>query len=173
MPKNTELLAGVVGTAALGVGVVLHLPLVAAIVVGGAVYGGVRLMLPPVNPLAKLQQLAAATNHPSVRASVQNICASANEIFRLFESSPRKKLLGAPFVEYTLTRTVDILQRYQTLRSSGQAESLSHKTESLLAMIDQSFREQVAKLLSDDVADLDSEIEVLKTRLEIEGDMES
>ena len=177
MPRNNELLAGVMATAALGLGVVLHLPLIAAIAVGGAVYGGMRLALSGTrDPLAPLHKLGAATKNESMRASVQNICASATEIFAIFDSAPHKAIYARGFVDYTLTRTVNILQRYhdvgQALSLSGQAESLSYKTETLLSMIDRSFREQVAKLLSDDVADLDSEIEILKTRLEVEGETE-
>ena len=188
-----ELVAGVVATTALVGGVVLHLPVIAAVTVGAAVYGGMRLIMPNVRKgtaldsvtrdmivrgraqIATLQQLAAATRKESVRNSVKNICASATEIFSMFEAAPHKAPLARGFVDYTLTRTVGVLQRYQELsgRALGpaQTETLA-KTESLLAMIEQSFREQVNRLLSEDVADLDSEIEILKTRLEVEGETE-
>src|SRR5213075_1284472 len=70
--RSNDLIAGVVATAALAAGVVLHLPVIAAIAVGGAVYGGVRLMLPNVRnksreQLATLQQLAATTKNESMR----------------------------------------------------------------------------------------------------------
>jgi 5-bromo-4-chloroindolyl phosphate hydrolysis protein len=103
---------------------------------------------------------------------VQHICATATEIFAIFESQPHKALMARGFVDYTLTRTVNILQRYQELSGRDVGQATLKKTETLLSMIDQSFREQLAKLLSDDVADLDSEIEILKTRLEVEGETE-
>lgn len=187
-----DLIAGVLATTALGVGVVLHLPVIAAVGAAAAVYGGMRLVLPNVRQrtglddvtrdmivrgraqIAAMQQLAIATKKESVRESVKSICASTEEIFSMFEAAPHKAALARGFVDYTLTRTVNILQSYQALsnRRLGSAQETLEKTESLLAMIEQSFRDQVARLLSEDVADLDSEIEILKTRLEVEGDTE-
>ncbi len=188
-----ELVAGVVATAALGAGVVLHLPIIAAGVAGAAVYGGMRLLLPwPVKQGEDLdamrretiargrQQIGvleklAANSKPSVRASVTSICRSAREIFTMFEASPRKAAMARGFVDYTLTRTVTVLQRYQELssRSTATAKETLEKTETLLSMIEASFREQLDKLVREDAADLDSEVELLKTRLEVEGDIES
>jgi len=187
-----ELVAGVVATAALGAGVVLHLPIIAAAGAAAAVYGGLRLLLP--NParsgedldavtkesiargrkqIATLQTLGA-NSKPSVRASVTSICRSASEIFSMFETSPRKAAMARGFVDYTLTRTVTVMQRYQELssRSTATAQETLAKTETLLSMIEASFREQLDKLVREDAADLDSEIELLKTRLEVEGDTE-
>ncbi len=188
-----ELVAGVVATAALGAGVVLHLPIIAAGVAAAAVYGGMRLLLPsPVKQGEDLdamtretiargrQQIGvleklAANSKPSVRASVTSICRSAREIFTMFEASPRKAAMARGFVDYTLTRTVTVLQRYQELssRSTATAKETLEKTETLLSMIEASFREQLDKLVREDAADLDSEVELLKTRLEVEGDIES
>jgi 5-bromo-4-chloroindolyl phosphate hydrolysis protein len=189
-----DLVAGVLATTVLGVGVVLHLPVIAAVGAAAAVYGGMRLLLPSAlrnreemdsitrdsiargrQQIGVMQQLAAATKKESVRQSVNNICASATEIFSMFESAPHKAPLARGFVDYTITRTVNILQRYQELsRRAGNvsAQETLAKTETLLSMIEQSFHEQVARLLSEDVADLDSEIEILKTRLEVEGETE-
>lgn len=124
--------------------------------------------------LAELRRLAVVVPKDSVKTSVTNICGSAAEIFSVFEATPRKAPLARGFVDYTLGRTVTILRRYQELssRGIGSARETLEKTESLLAMIDESFREQLARLMNEDVADLDSEIEVLKTRLEIEGESE-
>jgi hypothetical protein len=187
-----ELVAGVMATAALGAGVVLHLPVIAAAGAAVAVYGGLRLLLPSPRTggedldavtketiargrrqISVLESLAANVK-PSVRASVVGICRSAREIFAMFETSPAKAAMARGFVDFTLTRTVTVLQRYNELssRTSATAQETLAKTETLLSMIDTSFREQLDKLVREDAADLDSEIELLKTRLEVEGDTE-
>jgi 5-bromo-4-chloroindolyl phosphate hydrolysis protein len=123
--------------------------------------------------VARLRALSNSIGKPSVRASTVHICLLADQIFAILVADPAKTPLARGFVDYTLTKTLTIITRYCDLSSRGMpsAQPTLEKAESLLAMIDTSFGEQIEKLLREDVADLDSEIEVLQARLELEGDI--
>lgn len=192
-PPGSDLLSGVVATAALGGAYLgLHLPVLVAAGVAVAVYGGLRLLLsvPAVSAhgsdsfavevvengrrqVVQLRELSGRIAKPSVRASVAHICILAEQIFAIFLADPGKTPLARGFVEYTLGKTSTIVTRYCELSSRAlpSAKATLDKAESLLATIDASFGEQIEKLLREDVADLDSQIEVLQTRLEIEADI--
>lgn len=189
----TDLVPGVLATAALGgTFFALHLPIAIAAGAAVAVYAGARLLMSSVPKntsddavtrdaiargrmqVTKLMLAKDTITKPSVGASIGRICDSANQIFGIFETDPAKAPLARGFVQYTLDRTAAIVERYRDLSSRrlASAQETLAKTESLLSTIDDSFKQQINRLLAEDVADLDSEIEVLKTRLEIEGEPE-
>lgn len=188
---GTDLLSGITATAALGALTAgLHFPIVVAAGVAVAVYGGMRLLLTPRRAagdddltassiargrkqVARLREISGTIAKPAVRASVNHICAMAEQIFAMFAADPSKALLARGFVDYTLSRTLTVVSRYCDLssRSMSSAAPTLARAESLLTTIEASFGEQIEKLLKEDVADLDSEIEVLQTRLDLEGDL--
>ena len=189
---GTDLVPGVLATAALGGAfLALHLPVLAAAGVAVAVYGGTRLLMSAVRPpgssgepstdevvargrekVAKLREIANSTEKPSVRANIAHICVLAEQIFGIFIDDPTKTPLARGFVEFTLDQTLTIVKRYRDLsaRPLPNAKETLDKAESLLATIDASLSEQIGKLMREDLADLDSQIEVLQTRLDLEED---
>src|SRR5262245_1559914 len=192
----TDLVPGILATAALGgTFFALHLPLAISAGAAVAIYAGARLLMSAAvgapggheddvtrkaiergrAQTRELREIAPSIAKETVRASIIGICLSADQIFGIFESDPRKAPLARGFVEYTLGRTAMIVARYRDLSSRrvAAAQQTLEKTEQLLATIDASFKEQIERLMLDDVADLDSQIEVLKTRLEVEGESES
>jgi 5-bromo-4-chloroindolyl phosphate hydrolysis protein len=192
----TDLVPGVLATVALGgTFFALHLPLAIAAGSAVAIYAGARLLMSTTGARAfrgadddvtrdaiesgraqvrELQAMAPSITKETVRSSIDSICSSADQIFGIFEADPRKAPMARGFVQYTLARTGTIVTRYRDLSSRrvAAAQQTLEKTEHLLTTIDSSFKEQIERLLLEDVADLDSEIEVLKTRLEIEGESE-
>lgn len=185
-----DLLSGAAATATLGATFfALHLPVLAAAGVALAVYAGSRLLLPPGPPtspaglsdgdvvargrdqLRKLQVAAVAVDKAPVRASIDRILSSGEKIYGLFEADPDKLRVGRGIVEFTLARTLAIVLRYVELSRSGVATARPtlDRAEQLLETIDGSLRGQIERLMREDVSDLDSEIELLHTRLEFEG----
>ena len=193
-PGTSDLVAGVAATAALGgTFFVLHIPVLMAAGVAVAVYGGARLLMTQAGErrdddtelahysvlrgraqVKDIQEVVASVSKQSVREKVSSICSSAEQIFTIFESDPKKTRLARGFVEYTLERSKTILIRNRDLSSRPitSAKETLGKVEALLGTIDQSFQTQIERLLQEDVASLDSEIDVLKTRLDFEGEVE-
>jgi 5-bromo-4-chloroindolyl phosphate hydrolysis protein len=185
-----DLLSGAAATATLGATFFgLDLPVLAAAGVAVAVYAGTRLLLssdqvPSTaaesgrdavstgrDQLRQLQLVAKAVDNPSARASIDRIVSSGQRIYALFEADPGKLRAGRGLAEFTLGRTLTIVRRYVELSRSGAAVALPtlDRAEQLLDTIDASLRAQIEQLMRDDVSDLDSEIEVLNSRLEFEG----
>jgi 5-bromo-4-chloroindolyl phosphate hydrolysis protein len=190
---GNDLISGVVATAALGGTVfALHLPMLVAAGVAVAVYGGTKLLLGRDgsgsdeaddgltqqfvtrgrSQVAQLQTIAGTIRTENVRNKVASICISAEQIFRILEADSRKTPLARGFVDYTLDKSRTILSSYRdlSLRPVPAAQQTLQSVESLLDTIDKSFRTQIERLVADDVASLDSEVDVLKTRLEFEGE---
>lgn len=198
MPKPSlppDLVPGLLATAALGGSFfAMHLPVVAAIGVGAAVYVGTRLLsaVTPRTPgaivdestaevvargreqVARLRQLGSRLE-PDVRAKIGGICNSAEQIFSIFESDPAKTPLARGLVDFTLGKTLKIVSAYCELsaRDAIAARPTLDRVQTLLGEIETSFRGQIDRLLREDIAGLESEIEVLQTRLEVEGDTTS
>jgi 5-bromo-4-chloroindolyl phosphate hydrolysis protein len=194
MPKPAlppDLVPGLLATAALGGGFfAMHLPVMIAAGVAVAVYGGTRLLL-SVAPRAaaaagddtaevvargrrqvtQLRQLGGRLE-PEVRGKIGGICNSAEQIFAIFEADPAKTPLARGLVDFTLGKTLKIVSAYCDLwaRDVGAARPMLDRVQTLLGEIETSFRGQIDRLLREDVAGLESEIEVLQTRLEVEGD---
>jgi hypothetical protein len=185
-----DLLSGAAATATLGATFFgLGLPVLAAAGVAVAVYAGTRLLLPSDtapstgggpgsdavslgrHQLHQLQSAAKAVDKPSVRASIDRILSSGDRIYTLFEGDADKLRAGRGLAEFTLGRTLAIVRRYVELSRSGAtlARPTLDRAEQLLETIDASLRAQIEQLMRDDVSDLDSEIDVLNTRLELEG----
>lgn len=192
----SDLVAGVVATAALGTTfLALHMPILVAAGVAVAVYGGTKLLFTdpfrrlaggrPDEPdtraviecgrkqMAELRAAGDAVAKESVRNSIYGICHSAGEIMAMFERDPAKVPLARGFVEFTLGRSLKIVQKYRELSSLGRSAAIQQslsRVEALLGTIDSSFRQQIERLLLNDAADLDAEVEILKTRLDIESE---
>jgi len=94
----------------------------------------------------------------------------------MFERDPDKVPLARGFVEFTLGRSLNIVHKYRELSALGRSATIQQslsRVESLLVTIDTSIRQQIERLLLNDAADLDAEVEILKTRLDIESEGES
>jgi 5-bromo-4-chloroindolyl phosphate hydrolysis protein len=194
LPKTvaTDLVPGLLATATLGATFfALNLPALVATGIAVAVYGGSRLLLSATTSreatdaeiardvvergrasLRNLNVVATGIDKKEVQSAIAGICASGEKIFAIFESDPEKVRYARGFVEFTLQRTLKIATGYRDLVRSGlpSAAPTLERAEKLLATIDGSLHAQIERLMQEDVADLDSEIEVLSTRLEIEGD---
>lgn len=77
------------------------------------------------------------------------------------------------FLSYYLDATINIITKYATLSSQrvddeSIGESLS-RTERMLDTINLAFEKQLARLLSNDVMDLDTELTLLEKTIEMEG----
>ena len=77
------------------------------------------------------------------------------------------------FVNYYLDSTVKIVTRYVELSNTQvitpETEKSLKKVEELMRTVKVSFEHQLQQLLEDDLLDLDTEVEVLKKTLKMEG----
>ncbi len=107
------------------------------------------------------------------KAKVEAISDSVERIFAEIRRDPVDLKIARQFLSYYLDSTVTILDKYvtissQTVSDPGIRDSLA-RVERSLDTINTAFGKQLARLLSNDLLDLDTELSLLEKTLEMEG----
>jgi len=122
--------------------------------------------------LNKIRYFGSKIANRNVKAKVEAICTLATKIFEDIRKDPRDVKPAKKFLGYYLDATANILEKYLDI-SEKQLESVEinarlRKSEETLEMIRSAFERQLAKLIENDILDLDSEISVLQNTLKME-----
>lgn len=123
--------------------------------------------------LSKLRAYSAKIVHREIKIKTDSICDTTSKILEDIKQDPKDYKTARQFLNYYLDSTLKILQRYVEISGHGatssEIQSVLKKVENTLSTIDSAFKKQLAKLMEDDVLDLDTEITVLKRTIEMEG----
>lgn len=123
--------------------------------------------------LAELKRAVYAITDTTVRAKGEEIVHVTDRILKDIEQDPKDLRQARQFLNYYLDTTIKIVSRYVSLSResvlSAEARETLAKVESSLETIRRAFEKQLAKLMEDDVMDLDTEIEVLERTIKMEG----
>jgi 5-bromo-4-chloroindolyl phosphate hydrolysis protein len=119
----------------------------------------------------EIDAIGAKVKSTSVKKKIEAITDVCERIFQDFEKDPKDIKAARQFLQYYLDATIKILQRYSDLEehadlSKDLSASLA-KVESLLDTIHTAFEKQLAKLLEDDVMDLDVEMDLLEKTMKM------
>lgn len=103
---------------------------------------------------------------PAIRAKIARIIDVIKRIFADFERDPKDIKQAKQFLSYYLDTSIKIVRKYrdlstQNVRSPDIAATLA-KAELMLDSIEKAFEKQLARLLRDDIMDLDTEIKTLE-----------
>lgn len=108
-----------------------------------------------------------------VRQKVQDLCDISKKIFDVFQKDPKDIKKGKQFLFYYLDSTIKVVKQYVEISGrevkTPDAVSALKKVEDTLDLIKKGFESQLAKLLEDDVMDLDAEISLLEKTLKMEN----
>jgi 5-bromo-4-chloroindolyl phosphate hydrolysis protein len=122
--------------------------------------------------IGQLRQTAAKISNPVVQFKVRQIADIADKIVDDIRRDPGDVKAARPFLNYYLDSTVKILESYADLASKKVVDKdvlLSMKrVEALLDSIKLAFNKQLAKLLENDMLDLDTEISVLEKTIQLD-----
>lgn len=123
--------------------------------------------------LEEIRSIGKRIRDTEIRAKIEAIGESVEKILAEVKRDPGDLKLARQFLSYYLDATINILNKYTTLSSqkladSGINASLS-RTEEMLDTINQAFGKQLARLLSNDVMDLDTELSLLEQTIRMEG----
>ena len=113
-----------------------------------------------------LGEYAQKIKDPTVSARIYRIIEIIKKIFENFKKDPKDIRSAKQFLSYYLDTCIKIVRKYidlssQNVRSPEIAATLT-KAENMLDSIEKAFEKQQARLLRDDVMDLDVEIETLE-----------
>ena len=122
---------------------------------------------------SQIRALARRIRKPSVLARIKEIDVAVEKILGVIRKDPSKLRAARQFLDYYLDATIQILTKYvdissQDLKDATIQASLA-RVEGMLGTIKDAFDAQLAKLLTDDVMDLDVAMETLKQTIEMEG----
>jgi hypothetical protein len=119
--------------------------------------------------LAAMSDAIARSGDRAVEARVERFQATAREMFRTVEEDPRDLSASRRFLGVYLLGAKDAAVKYADISARGDDTVAKGKFMTLLDDLEATFSAKARKLLLDDQADLDIEIEVLTDRLNAEN----
>ena len=110
---------------------------------------------------------------PEVKKQVETLCMTAEKIINEFQNDPKDIKSARRFIHYYLDATIKILDRYIDLTKqdvkSEEADKMITEVEQVMnSTLQEIYQKQYQKLMTDDVLDLDVEIELLKKTLKMD-----
>ena len=120
----------------------------------------------------ELQKLAKQIKSEQVQAKIYHIIMIVKKIYENIKKDPEKMKIARQFLSYYFDTSIRIINKYYQLSvqdvKSPEISNALLKAENMLTSIDTAFDKQLAKLLSNDVMDLDVEIETLEKTFKAE-----
>lgn len=121
----------------------------------------------------EIETLSRKIQDSNIKNKVKLILQSLDAMFENFEKDPRDIKISRQFLGYYLDATIKIIRKYidlseQKVLSPELTESL-RKVDSILTSIKEAFDKHHAKLLNNDIMELDTEIEVMEKTMKLEG----
>ena len=120
-----------------------------------------------------LQSYSVQVSDATVKERLGQIINIVKDIFNNFKKDPKDIKYAKQFLSYYLDTTILIVKKYTELSSqhlnTPEIQGTLLKAENMLDSIEKAFEKQKAKLLNDDVMNLDVEIETLEKTFSAEG----
>lgn len=120
-----------------------------------------------------LQSYSVQVSDATVKEKIGQITGVVKDIFNNFKKDPKDIKYAKQFLSYYLDTTILIVKKYAELSSqhlnTPEIQGTLLKAENMLDSIEKAFEKQKAKLLNDDVMNLDVEIETLEKTFSAEG----
>ncbi len=121
----------------------------------------------------EIRTLAGQIDDPAVKEKVEKIAVAVEKIFDNFKQDPGDIRRAREFLNYYLDATIKVIRRYAEISrhgiGSGNVKGSLDRAEDLMDSLLKAYEVQLARLLSNDVMDLDTEIEVLKKTMRYSG----
>lgn len=121
--------------------------------------------------IESIETVAASFRNAGLRERLQRIARDARNILDIIEEDPRDLRRARKFLKVYLDGAQQVTSGYAKAQalSGGSELALSDNFRRVLDTIEEVLEEQRAKLLENDLNDLDIKIEVLQLQLEKEG----
>lgn len=123
--------------------------------------------------LLEIEDHGKLIKNRAVNAKVDALCVTVRKILAEIKRDPEDLKIARQFLSYYLDATINILDKYvkltsQNVTDAGISNSLK-RVESMLDTIGAAFEKQLARLLNNDVMDLDTELSLLEKTIQMEG----
>ena len=122
--------------------------------------------------IRELEKLAKQVRNENIRIKIYHIITVVRKIYENIRKDPEKMKIARQFLSYYFDTSISIVNKYSQLSlqdvHSPEISKALLKAEDMLGSIDIAFDKQLAKLLRNDVMDLDVEIETLEKTFQAE-----
>jgi 5-bromo-4-chloroindolyl phosphate hydrolysis protein len=122
--------------------------------------------------IRELENLAKQMKDEKIKAKIYHIIEIVRKIYENIRIDPEKMKVARQFLSYYFDTSIRIINKYSQLSKqevkSPEITRALLKAEDMLNSIDTAFDKQLARLLSNDVMDLDVEIETLEKTFKAE-----
>jgi len=126
-----------------------------------------------IEKLKKIEGYAKKIQSPVVKAKISEIITIAGKIFDNLKKHPNDVRAARKFLSYYLGAIVKILERYIDIScvdfDCSETRDVSDKLENVMDVVKAAFEKQLARLLEDDIFDLETEISLLERTIKTEG----
>ncbi|HUX41457.1 MAG TPA: 5-bromo-4-chloroindolyl phosphate hydrolysis family protein [Rectinemataceae bacterium] len=123
--------------------------------------------------LAELRSQARSIPDKIIAAKVEAIAGIVDRAIAQIKQDPKLLKNARQFLGYYLEATTKIVARYSELTAQGlrdaELQASLRRVEGMLDTIREAFEKQFAKLLSNDLLDLDTELSLLEQTIKMEG----
>ena len=123
--------------------------------------------------LRSIKRSAAEIDDDAVRAEAEALSNTGSRIIEYLNENPDKIKLARRFLTYYLDTASRLLERYvdfsDTGLKSGEVSDILQKTAESLPLLNRAFEKQFTNLMEGELLDVETDIELLKTTLEMEG----
>lgn len=176
----------------------LHVPFLFSVVIGIAAYAGIFLICnsPTLygvevkgmdetqiellkktidegyDKLNEIKNISKEIKKNSIRSKIDEICLIADKIFEYLRKNPKSVSNIRRFLNYYLDAMINIITKYVDISrqevDSRNIEYSLQKAERLLDTVKKAFTVQQEKLLTNDMIELDTEIELFEDTMKSE-----
>ena len=119
----------------------------------------------------KLVDLKNKVSKPHIKQECNDMTLKISKILKYLEKHPNKIGENKKFFTYYLETIFKIVNSYYEISSQDvhtkEIEEVINKTENSLTIINKSLDEQITKMLQNDALDLDTEVDFLKSSMQM------
>lgn len=132
-----------------------------------------QLLIDAQTDLAELDKAVKKIADPAVRRDAETLAATGVKILSYLRENPDKIRRARRFFTYYLDTAAKLLARYVDFQDTGlhspEISDILKKTAAALPVLNSAFETQFTHLMQGELLDVEADIEVLKSALELEG----
>jgi 5-bromo-4-chloroindolyl phosphate hydrolysis protein len=125
------------------------------------------------NKINRLKQLKYSIDDKKISSTVESLISTTEKILLEVKRDPTDVPAAHYFLQYYTDSTESLLKKYQALKNSGsqgeKEQKVIQSVEELLFKLEGAYKQQLSKLLENDVLDLETEVEMIQSSLNNEG----
>lgn len=132
-----------------------------------------RLLEEAGNDLKEMEKAVGAIADTAVKQNAEVLFGTGTRILSYLQENPDKIKLARRFFNYYLDMAAKLLSRYIKFQNTGvksrEVLEILEKTAKALPVLNTAFEKQFTHLMEGELLDVEADIELLKSTLEMEG----